>query len=119
MCRHAGYQQGVKIQDKVSDIDTKKETDFTRDNFLSGVPITIHTSVMDPRPYVLLKPQPGKAAKVSEKSKIKKYSEDIAKAGALFQSFILESFGRSGPITRAIFKQFIARVMQTSTINSL
>ncbi len=121
LCRHAGLPTRCEDSslNKISDIDTKKKTDFTCDNFLPGVPITFDTSVTDPRQYVLLKPQPGKAAKIREKSKIKKYSEDIAKAGALFQPFILESFGRWGPITRAIFKQLITRVMQTSTINSL
>ena len=121
LCRHAGLPTRCEDSslNKVIDIDTRKKTDFTCDNFLPGIPITFDAAVTDPRQLVLVKPKAGKAANAKEKFKIKKYSEDLSNAGAVFKPFVLESFGRWGPITRAIFKELISSVMQSSTVNSL
>ena len=100
-------------------VDTKKKTDFTCDNFLPGVPITFDASITDPRQFVLMSPQPGKAAKVREREKIKKHEPDMSKSGAIFRPFVLESFGRWGPVTRVIFKELVSRVMQSSNTHSL
>ena len=46
---------------KLADIISKRRTDFVCDNFLPGVPLTLDVAVTDPRQFVLVKPQPGKA----------------------------------------------------------
>ena len=121
LCRHAGLitRPEDPSLNKMVDENTKKKTDFTCDNFLPGVPITFDASITDPRQFVLMSPQPGKAAKVREREKIKKHEPDMSKSGAIFRPFVLESFGRWGPVTRVIFKELVSRVMQSSNTHSL
>ena len=121
LCKHAGLitRPEDSSLNKLVDENTKKKTDFTCDNFLPGVPITFDASVTDPRQFVPVNPQPGKAAQTREKEKIKKYENDMHKSGSIFRPFVLESFGRWGPITRVIFTELIARVMQTTQTYSL
>ena len=46
---------------KLAGIKSKRRTDFVCDKFLPGVPLTLDVAVTDPRQFVLVKPQPGKA----------------------------------------------------------
>ena len=63
LCRYAGLV--TRIEDpnlnKLANIKSKRRTDFVCDNFLPGVPLTFDVAVTDPRQFVLVKPQPGKA----------------------------------------------------------
>jgi len=121
LCRYAGLV--TRIEDpnlnKLANIKSKRRTDFVCDNFLPGVPLTFDVAVTDPRQFALIKPQPGKASITKEKSKINKYEKELSKFGALFQPFVLESFGRWGPLSRLIFKELISRAMATSATHSL
>ncbi len=93
---------------------TRKSVDMTVDNYDGLIPMGVDISVVDPRSTKFHRVRTpiaaGAAAKDREVYKIKKYQDAYVSQHVLFEPFVLESFGRFGDGTRALFSQVVDRI---------
>jgi hypothetical protein len=93
---------------------TKKSVDMTVDNYDGLIPLGVDVSVVDPRSTKFNRVRTpiaaGAAAKDREVYKIKKYQDAFVSQHVVFEPFVLESYGRFGPGTRALFDQVVDRI---------
>jgi hypothetical protein len=89
---------------------------MTVDNFDGLIPLGVDISVVDPRSTKFQRVRKpiaaGAAAKDREVYKIKKYQDAYVSQHVAFEAFVLESFGRFGNGTRALFNQVVDRVSE-------
>jgi hypothetical protein len=93
---------------------TKKSVDMTVNNYDGLIPMGVDISVVDPRSTKFKRVRTsiaaGAAAKDREEHKIRKYQDAYVSQHVLFEPFVLESFGRFGNGTRALFNQVVDRI---------
>jgi len=121
MCKSALVTTSIEdtLPFKRISLDSKRRVDIWCDNFLPGISLALDVSIVDPRQFEHFPhPKPGIAAQHRESAKIKENESILAKASSQFSPFVIESFGRWGPKTRAVFKQLLNKVNMVSSPHS-